>query len=83
MWQCSSSRIHFHCYHSPSHHLLLVSENEPLSVIDVLVRFYRQSKSPTHSHSSFNLCGIIIIIIITARPAELRDIHTSTLTFAP
>jgi len=38
--------------------------NKPLSVIAVLVGFYRLSKSPTHSHSSFILCGVIIIIII-------------------
>jgi len=24
-WQCSSFRIHFHCYYSPSHHLLRIS----------------------------------------------------------
>jgi len=44
--QCSSSRIHFHFYHSPSHHLLLVSENKPPSVIAVFVIFHRHTKSP-------------------------------------
>jgi len=63
--QCSSSHIHFHCYHSPLHQLLLVPENKPQSVIAVLVGFYRHSiKLPTHFQSSFILCGVIIIIII-------------------
>jgi len=58
--QCSSSHIHFHCYNLPSHHLLLVSENKHSSVITVFVGLYRHSKSPTHSHSSFILCGVLI-----------------------
>jgi len=63
--QCSSSHIYFLCYHSPSHHLFLVSENKPTSVIAVLVGFDRHSKCTSyHSHSSFILCGVIIIIII-------------------
>jgi len=61
--QCSSYHIHFHCYHSPSPDLLLVSENKPHSVIAVLVGFFR--KSPINpSHSSFILCGVVITVII-------------------
>ena len=45
-----SSLIHFDCYHSPSQHALLVSENKPPSVIAVLVSFYGHSES---SHPLF------------------------------
>jgi hypothetical protein len=40
------ARSQKHCFYSPSHHSLLVSENKPPSVIVVLVGFYRHSKSP-------------------------------------
>ena len=56
--QCFSSHIHFHYYHSLSHHSLLVSDNKPPSVIAELVGFYRHSLNlPTHSLPSFIYVG--------------------------
>jgi len=65
--QCSSSHVHFHCYHSRSLHLLgpywcLRISLRQLSLY--WIGFYRHSKSPIHSHSYFIICGVIIIKLI-------------------
>jgi len=73
--QCSSSHIHFHCYLSPSHHLLLVSENQSPLVITVLVGFYRHSKSP-HSFSFFfhsMWCNYYFLLLLCS---DQRSHHT-------
>jgi len=50
--KCSSSYNHFHCYHSPSHHSSLVSDNKPPSVIATWVAFAGTLNVPTRFHSS-------------------------------
>jgi len=82
--QCSSSHTHFHCYHSPSRHSLLLSENKSPLVITTLVGYYRHSITPpTLSHSSFILCGVIIIKLINPinLPQTVVGTHKSSISY--